>query len=62
MIEISDGKAEYKYRLNPYNKRIIDFKRNVHRATWQPLKNGTFATEEEANAALVQLYRKETPK
>lgn len=60
MIEISDGKAEFLYRLNHNNKRIVDFKRNIHRARWETYDS--YATEEDAIAALVQLYRKETPK
>ncbi len=60
MIEISDGRAEYLYRLNPYQARIIDRKLNVARARWVAYEH--FDTEEAAIAALTQLYRKDTPR
>ena len=57
MIEISDATAKWLFRVNPFNLRCVDWKENKPRARWEPYK--TYATQEEAAAALMELYRKE---
>jgi hypothetical protein len=52
-IEISRQKSEYIYRQNPYNRRIIDVRKNTHGARWKPYQS--FDSEYEARQELLKI-------
>lgn len=55
-IEITRGKSETVYRINPYAPTEIDYRRNQHRARWFFYER--YATPEAAAAAILELERK----
>lgn len=55
-IEISRGKSEHIFRLNPYNPRLIDRRKNVAYARWKRYGE-PYATQTEALAALLKLEK-----
>jgi hypothetical protein len=55
MIEINRANSPWIYRINPYNPRLIDRRKNKHFARWSPYQ--TFDTEEEARNTLLQIER-----
>lgn len=55
-IEISSNKLLYIFRVNPYNPRIIDRRKNQNRAKWEWFRLCDSA--DEARAVLLKLERK----
>lgn len=55
MIEISHGQSVFVYRVNPSNPRLVDRKRNKHRAQWQPFC--WYYSAEAAAKAILEIER-----
>lgn len=55
MIEINRVGSLYIFRVNPYNDREIDFRRNKAYARWKRV--AVYDSAEQARAALLQLER-----
>ena len=54
-IEIIRKKSRFAYRINEFNQREIMWRVNKHNARWKRL--GTYDTQEEALAAMLQIQR-----
>lgn len=61
-IELNRAHSPYIFRQNPFNPRIIDYRRNSHGARWKPYQ--TFDTEQEARAEMwkIESERDNAPK
>lgn len=55
MIEVNRAGSLYIFRINQYNERVIEFRRTKAYSHWKPLV--TYASAEEARAALFQLEK-----
>jgi hypothetical protein len=55
MIEINRANSLYIFRVNMYNDREIDFRRNQHNARWKRL--AVYDSAEEARTVLLQLEK-----
>lgn len=56
-IEITRGKSEYTFRINPFQPCEVDYRKNAHRAMWY--RHSVYNTPEEARTALLKLETKE---